>query len=50
MALSVMHSILVTNWVQLAIIEISEQVRLEIGQRQWAESVGHVLIESQKLT
>jgi hypothetical protein len=50
MPLSVTYSILVAIWFQPAIIEISEQVHLEIGQQQWPEAVGHVLIGPQKLT
>ena len=44
MPLSVTYSILVAIWYQPAIIEISGQVRLEIGQQQWPEVGDHVLI------
>ena len=50
MPLSVTYSILVAIWFQPATIEISEQVRLEIGRQQWPEAGGHVLIGPQKLT
>ncbi len=50
MPLSVTYLILIAIWFQPAIIEISEQVRLEIGQQQWPEAGGHVLIGPQKLT
>jgi hypothetical protein len=50
MSLSVTYSILVAIWFQPAIIKGLEQVRMEIGQQQWPEADGHVLIGPQKLT
>jgi hypothetical protein len=45
MPLSVTYLILVAIWFQQVIIEISEHMRLEIGQQQWPEAVGCVLID-----